>query len=55
MTDVQLKVIARAARIRVGRGMSLDEVLSHWPSLTDEDKAKVRVMLDVLEGGDGVA
>ena len=55
MTDVQLKVIARAARIRVRPGMSLDEVLAYWPSLTDEDKVKVRVMLDVLEGGDEVA
>lgn len=55
MTDMQLRIVARAARIRVGLGMSLDEVLAYWPSLTDEDKAKVRVMLDVLEGGDGVA
>ena len=55
MTDMQLRIVARAARIRVGLGMPLDEVLAYWPELDDEDKAKVRAMLDVLEGGDGVA
>lgn len=46
MTDLQLRIVARAARIRVGLGMDLDEVLACWPALTDEDRAKVRAMLD---------
>lgn len=45
MTDLQLRIIARAARIRVGLGMDLDDVLAYWPALSDEDEAKVRDML----------
>ena len=45
MTDLQLRIVARAARIRVGLGMDLDEVLAYWPALGDEDRAKVRAML----------
>lgn len=50
MTDLQLRIIARAARIRVGLGMDLDDVLACWPALGDEDRAKVRAMLE----GEGV-
>lgn len=46
MTDVQLRVIARAARVRVGLGLTLDEVLARWPALSGDDRAKVRAMLD---------
>ena len=55
MTDLQLRIFARAAAVRVARGEQLAHVLASWPALTDDDRARVREHMEGSKGGGAVA
>ena len=38
----KLRVMVRVAKRRIAAGETIDEILSGWPSLTDEEKELIR-------------
>ena len=46
MTELQLKIIAMAAKIRVENGEPTEQAVSHYPKLSEEETAK---LLDQLK------
>lgn len=45
MTKIKLKVMVRAAQLRISAGETLEDVLASWPALTDDDKDQIRAEL----------
>lgn len=46
MTSIKLKIMTRAAALRMEQGEDLEAILAAWPALTDEDKAQIRAALE---------
>jgi hypothetical protein len=42
VTELKLKIMLRACKIRVANGEPLEDVLSAYAALTDNDKAYIR-------------
>ena len=40
--SLKLRIMLRAVQIRLERGEVLEEVLSGWPALTEEERAALR-------------
>ncbi|MFT4146436.1 MAG: hypothetical protein QM644_18490 [Mobilitalea sp.] len=48
MTDMELKIISKAAKIRVDKGEDSHDVLNSYGKLTDEEK--YRILKEIKEG-----
>lgn len=46
MSVIKLKIMARAAALRMAAGEDLETILASWPALTDEDRALIRAELE---------
>lgn len=51
MTSIKLKIMTRAASLRMAQGDDLEAILAAWPALTDEDREQIRASLGVKKGG----
>ena len=40
--SAKMRILAAAARIRMRRGMALEDILISWPELTAEEKENIR-------------
>lgn len=45
MTDVQIRIIARAVKIRLNRGEQMDEIIASYTKLTGEDIEAVKAQI----------
>ena len=53
MTDLQLKIICRAVKIRVDRGEDLNEAIAYYTKLSESEAAYVKnsVLSDEADSG----
>lgn len=51
MTAAQLRIMVRAAQIRLAQGETIDTVLDAWPALSEADKVQIRAAVGAVEGG----
>ncbi len=42
MTDIQLRILMRAIKIRMSRGEAIDDILASYPRLTDSEKSVIK-------------
>lgn len=52
MTSVKMRIMMRAAALRMAKGEDLEAILAAWPALTAEDREKIRAVLAPEKGGD---
>lgn len=50
MTNLQLRIIARAVKIRVDGGEDLDQALDHYPKLSESEREEIKAFFE-QEGG----
>ena len=54
MTPIKLKIMIKATELRMGKGEALEDILTGWPALTEDDKAQIRAAVEVApESGGG--
>lgn len=52
MSELRLKIMVNACRIRVLGGEDLEEVLDSYPKLTENDKEYIRAELKEITDGE---